>query len=66
MSDLQTFARIAIDTRASRYTGTIAEIVDAAIVSGLDGDLVDSDGRFAGRILSTPGLVPLILLTDSP
>lgn len=46
--------------------GTLAELVDAAVVSGLDGDLVDTDGSFAGRILSTPGLVPLILLTHSP
>lgn len=46
--------------------GTLAELVEAAVASDLDGDLVDDDGRFEGRILSTPGLVPLIVLADSP
>lgn len=46
--------------------GTLDELVDAAVVAGLDGDLVDPDGRFAGRILTELDRPPLILLTESP
>lgn len=46
--------------------GSIDDLVCAAEVSGLDGDLVDPDGRFVGRILVETGRLPVILLTESP